>query len=426
MRHIPWLVLVAVAAQGCRSCRQEPVPLPEPPPRTANHTDEPDAVAADPYAGLEALDPGSIGLESPDPDHGEVDATVMISVKAHIIKGDMESAKEKLGEILEQTPGNLEALYTKAELLLRERSMEETIPILERLLAARFPEYAGRTFEMPSVKRLEEESPRDWTRLVHARESARRAWADAMSGPGAFLLVAPPYPEGNLGDAEADRLHRGWVVFLDTETGRFLPLTSRSSVAGFLLDRAERRLHTLSWRSHDREQRDDEGEIIRPALLQGVSVTTVDLTTFETSRSVGLGADLVEARLSARSGHLLATVVRLGFEDSEGKETSYEIDTAGFSAEPASKAPPGPMDLIVAYGLIEPPALPSGGGFADDADTLPGGWTCATPGPGLRLCAVPTRKKSVIHDLILERTDEAGSKPVTLAKRVGILQIDIL
>jgi hypothetical protein len=41
----------------------------------------------------------------------------------------------------------------------------------------------------------------------------------------------------------------------------------------------------------------------------------------------------------------------------------------------------------------------------------------------MRLCAVPAGRESVLSDLVLERPHE---EPLTLAKGVGILQIDIL
>jgi hypothetical protein len=296
---------------------------------------------------------------------------------------------------------------------------------VEKVLLARYPLYAQKMGETPSIAGLEELEPELWKQLVEAREAARRGWAGAMSRPGSFLLVAPPYPEDKPGDPDSEKLNRGWVVYLDVEAERFLPLSPRANVAGFILDRADRRLVALTWKSYERETRDEEDEIIRPALMQGVRIVVVDLETFETSPPVDLGGDMVEARISVRSGHVLATVVRLAHEQNEGEEESLEIDLEKLETKPAAKAPPGPMDLIVSYGAIEPPAPPTGG-FSESADSLPGDWRCIEPEEGLTLCAVPSDDESVLHDLVLERPPEEGEEPLTLAKRVGILQIDTL
>jgi len=424
VRCIPCLILAVLAVQGCKSCRTERVA----PPAQADvlHAEpaEPEP-EPDPFAGLAAVDPGSLGLVNPDPALEAVSTSALISIKGMLMNEKHDEAREKLEELLEVHPGLLEPSFTMADLFLREGEVDEAATLIEHVLLARYPLYATKLIATPSFKWLEKKNPDAWRDLIEAREAARRGWAEAMTRPGVFLLVAPPYPADKPGDPDSVKLNRGWVVFLDAETGRFLPLTPRANAAGFILDRGEKRLIVLTWKRYDRETRDEEGEIMRPALLQGVRIASVDLTTFETSPSVDLGADLVEARISIRSGLVLATVVRLDFEDNEGVETSYEIDCEKFEAKPAPKAPPGPMDLIASYGRIEPPALPSAG-FAQDADALPGGWRCVEPGEGVKLCAVPSGKESVLHDLVLEKPAEEDAEPVTLAKGVGILQIDIL
>lgn len=423
MRLIPCLVLVAALSQGCKSCRQPSGPDGSSPLDRLGDAAETGPTAPDDAeeADLPEVDPAALGLESPDPDQDAVKLTTMFSPWTDLIKGDTDRARESIEEALEEMPGNLHVLLTKADLLLREDKTGEAMELIEQVLLSAYPAFSAKVLGHPSVKSLEKSDPDAWTELTRTHEAIRRAWAGAMSRPGVFLLVAPPFPKGNIADPEQEKLNRGWVVFLDATTHRFLPLTTRANVAGFILDRSERRLYTLSWKSHDREELDEEGEPIRPALLQGARVSYVDLSSFEQSRSVDLGADLVEARLSVRSGHVLASVVRLDFEEHEGKETSYEIDCEGFEAKPAPKAPPGPMDLIVAYGMIEPP---TSHGFTEDVDTLPGGWQCIEPGKDLRLCAVPTSKDSVIYDLVLEQTSE--EEKITLAEGIGILQMDVL
>jgi len=413
------LALAALAVQGCKSCREAPVVTP--PVVDAVPVEEP-APEPDPFEGLEPAAAGSLGLESPDPSTETASDTALISVKGKLISGENEDAREKLDEILDRWPGSLEPSYTLAGMLAAEDEIEQAVELVELVLLGRYPFYAAKMLETPAIAKIESRDPEAWQGLLETREAARRGWAAAMGRPGAFLLVAPPYPGGQPGDPDEEKLNRGWVVFLDATSGRFLPLTPRANVAGSVLDRGERRLVALTWKSYERETRDEEGEILRPALMQGVKVVVVDLETFETGRPVDLGGDMVEARISVRSGHVLATVVRLDHETGEGVETSHEIDCEGYEARPAAKAPPGPMDLIVSYGSIEPPALPSDD-FAADEDALPGGWRCAVPGEGMRLCAVPAGKESVLSDLVLERPEE---EPLTLAKSVGILQIDIL
>lgn len=422
MRCIPWLVLAALAVQGCKSCRDGQEAQPPVVDAVQAEPDEP-APEPDPHAGLEPAGPDTLGLESPDPALETATATALISIKGMLMNGQNDEAREELELILEQQPGSLEPSYTMADLLLRENEVEEAVGLVEHVLLARYPLYAAKMIETPSLVSLEKSSPDVFDALHEAREASRRGWAAAMSRPGAFLLVAPPYPESRPGDPETEKLNRGWVVFLDAGARRFLPLTPRANVAGFILDRGERRLVALTWKSYDRETRDEVDEIIRPALLRGVRIVVVDLETFETSPAVDLGDEVVEARISIRSGHVLATVVGLDFERNEGVETSLEIDLEKLEAVPAAKAPPGPMDLIVSYGAVTPPALPSGD-LAGDADSLPGGWTCAAPGEDMKLCARPSGEESVIHDLVLEAPGE--EEPVTLAKSVGILQIDIL
>ncbi len=387
----------------------EPEPAPEP----------------DPFEGLEPAAPGSLGLENPDPSPETESAAAIISIKGLLVSGKDEEARQKLAQVLEERPGSLEPSYTMADLMLRQDEVDEAVGLIEHVLLARYPLYAARMLETPSIAKLEQGNAEAWKRLVEAREAARRGWAGAMSGSGAFLLVAPPYPEGQPGDPDEEKLNRGWVVFVDVEAQRYLPLTPRANVAGFILDRAERRLVALSWKSYERETRDEEGEILRPALMQGVRIVVVDLETFETSPPVDLGGDMVEARISVRSGHVLATVVKLDHETNEGKETSLEIDCEAFEARPAAKAGPGPMDLIVSYGMIEPPAPPTGG-FSEHAESIPGDWRCLEPGDGLTLCATPSDAGSVLSDLILEKPPEEEPEPLTLAKGVGILQIDVL
>jgi hypothetical protein len=423
MRLIPFLVLAAAVSPSCKSCRQpakvdagaldklghagQSVGEPE-------DASSEEAVAED----LPGIDPSALGLASPDPAQERLAKEATIQVSARMMaEFDDEEARAALEKTLGRVEGHLEATFLLAAVAGRQESPAEAAGLLEQVLRAHLVEYAQR-IDAPTLKPIARHSPEDWERVLTARKAVGRAWAEAMGRPGAFLLVAPPYPGKSIVDPEEEKLNRGWVVFLDATTGRFLPLTRRANVAGFILDRADRRLFVVSWKSYDRKQVDEEGEPIKPALLHGAGISYVDLASFETSPSVDLGDDLVEARISIRSGHVLASVVRLDHEKHEGVETSYEIDCKDFEATPAPKAPPGPMDLIVAYGTIEPPSTQ---GFTEDADALPGGWLCIEPGPGQRLCAVPTSKKSVIHDLQLEEDSTE-----VLAESVGILQMDVL
>jgi hypothetical protein len=414
MRLIACLCMAAVLCGGCRSCKEG-----EPPPRTVETTAALEPVDAgtveEPAAVLPEVDPASLGLESPDPGQSRVQHLAVMDTWSKLVNADLEGAREELEASLVANPGNLHLMITQADLMLREGRHDEAIEVIDTVLRAGYPEFARKLADMPSVESLERKSPEHWQRLSETREAIRQAWERAVSGPGAFLLVAPPYPGGNAGDPESERLNRGWVVFLDAGTGRFLPLTPRSIVAGFMLDRADRRLLALSWRSYQREERDQEDELVRPAILEGAALQGVDLTTFEIGRKVGLGQDVVEVRLQVRSGHVLAGVVRLDRESGEGVETTLELDLDAGGSSEAPKAPPGPMDLIVAYGEITPP---EGQGMVVDADSLPDGWRCCAPGEGLRLCAVPASRKSVLSELKL------GDESV--AAGIGILQMDVL
>ncbi len=365
---------------------------------------------------------GALGLTNADPVQDATALEPVMPVRRMLMAGDYDQARTRLDEIMEAHPGNLEAMYLEAGIMARTLEGEEAVDALVSPLGAALPWFLPRVENEPDLAFLRDTDPEAWMRLERLLQATRLAWAEALTGPGAFVLVATAPEVEGVDDPEPMRLNRGWVVFLDAHSRRFMPLARDTTVAGFLIDRRLSRIYLLSWQAHERELR-DEGGVMRPALLNGVEVTFVDLATLEHGSAVKLGDGIASVRLAARSDLLLAAIETVDPAIVESVLTYVSIDWDAGKAETAHEAAPGPMDLVVRYGSIDPPRTQPDD--AQDPDALPNNAWCLAPGDGLRLCSVPSSKKSVLFDLVIEDMSpgsETGS--TTVASGLGILQMN--
>jgi hypothetical protein len=419
-RNLVVIVLAVLpAAAGCESCRSpSPAGGAAGDPPASDAARDPDVPAPD-AGGVPPLPPGELGLPGADPAQSAARIEPALAIRSHLIATDYEGATSAVTDALEAHPGNLEALLVRASLAALDEEPAAAVDVAARILAASYVAYEPRVMSDPAIAGIEAEDPEAWEELLRARRAARGGWVSAVTSPGAFVLVAPRLAPGAAGDPHDEKLHRGWVVFVDVRTGRFLPMSDRRTVAGFLLDRRLARLYLVSWKSYRRASV-AAGETVRPALLQGVEVTYVDLRSMQAGPEVPLGEDVIGVRLSARSGLLLAAVERHAAAGASPETRHLRVDwTAGRGVDAAAAAP-GPMDVEVRFDGVDAPEPMDP---VADAEAIPSSWRCVAVDGGANLCAVPAARGSVLSDVVLRVPDGPGE---TLAEDVGVLQVGVL
>lgn len=419
-------LLIALAATSCKNCRSpgSDETAGHEPAGVATPADASEQEEVDPSSSLPAVDPRTLGLASADPSQPALKAMMVMDARKSIMAGDYEDAEKSLEAILETHPEHLPARQLLAGLQARTQRPGEATGTLERLLAAALPLYDQEVHDDPSVDVLRQEYEEHYGQYEDTREAIRLAWAETLSSDGAFVLVAPPFDSAAVGDPEKERLSRGWVVFVSASTGRFLPLTRPGSVAGFLLDRALKRMYVLCWKTYTRASKDGD-ETVRPALMNGVTVSYVDLRSLQTGPRVELGDGLASVRLSARSSLLLLDLERVDPQGGQPESSNLKVIWSDETAEPAPEAPPGPMDLVVRHGQLEPPGPPPGSP-AVDPDGLPTGWGCVQAGDQARICSAPNAPGSVLGDILLVAGEGPSVPPEPLTKGVGVIMMDVL
>ncbi|MBW2261198.1 MAG: hypothetical protein JRG91_04425 [Deltaproteobacteria bacterium] len=280
MRRTSTIVLAAVLAATCKG-KQEPAAVE---PEAAGEVDE--------TTGDEMQEP------APEPERegpllgrekirtAGSDAARKLNMKGLLMlrKDLAERAGGKFEEALAEDPGHAAAAYNLACTLSRQGELERAAKMLEKAMRGAFPRFGHKIDDDRDLEPLRA-SPH-WDGVQESRTQIAGAWRDVLASPGTFLLISEPMeltdPYGDVIREEDDQRGNAW--FHHTASGRFLPLGSGRTAAGFVLDREGRVIHVLRWNKQIAEM-----DTI-PAQYTHISVVSVDLEDLSSTKIVVPGS----------------------------------------------------------------------------------------------------------------------------------------
>lgn len=309
-----------LALTGCglfKKTRDVPEPEPDPGPARPEPEVEDRQVQEEPPAAPESDDPplGVQSLGGPGAKKAFLDSKegLIALTKAKGNTKRIGKARAQIQEALEADPTLPEAHYNLARALSREGDQAAAADALVKAMQVCFP----CTTQMEQEADLEALRHSDqWQRVQESRTLYQGAWERALDSPGVFLLLGQGrmVRDKTWGSVEKDRRDRGRVCFYHAATDRLLPLGLGRDVAGFVLDRDNDALHALKWARFHADT--DVG----PATLDGMAVLSVDLASFEVTRT-RIAESVSGAGLWVQEGR--AMVRFLAVDEIEGEETWF-------------------------------------------------------------------------------------------------------
>jgi hypothetical protein len=219
-------------------------------------------------------------------------------------KGDAAAARPDIEASVKEDPFFDVALWKLAQLDAKEGKQQETLDVLERLLAFNYVRYAPLIMKTGWLKDLRN-AEEAWGPFEEKMEAYRKAWSEALRGPGVFFI------QGRFRKIEATDLSgepldltfaRGTPMFWSKALKRFMPVGGSGEAAGFLFDRARARLYLVEWAPHPESL---------PGALGKISLTCLDLEKLELVGKPIVPAAEAEAVRAAldEDGRLLIEVV---------------------------------------------------------------------------------------------------------------------
>jgi len=315
---------------GTESAR-EPTPAEERAPTPAKGPE------SAPRTGQDASPPTSptgplLGRRALGTDAATKSARLNVGGFRQIQRGRASKARELLEEALAADPDNATAAYNLACVHAREKTDDRAAELLIAALRGNLPRFGPRMEGDPDLLRLRRGPA--WPRVTKERDTLRAAWATALGEPGAVLLIGAkrtvspdmPSPDGDYS--------RGRLYFFHATSGRVLPLTSRPSAAGFVVNVATKSVHAIEWRAIE------VANDVDPMTYQEVAVTSVDLTTLESS-TAHLGARATTASVHVHEGKAYGEATRYHPAEAREEHVSFEVHVGGSKrAERPRPAPP--------------------------------------------------------------------------------------
>ncbi len=249
-----------------------------------------------------------------------------------------DKAREKFEEALGLAPDHAAAAYNLASLLALGGEHAAAVEALESAFKASFPRFGSRLDEDEDFQTLRE-SPQ-WDKVLALKKLYKDAWVRALASPGAFVLAARKskvMDETGMVAFDED-LRRGSLFFFHMETERFLPLDEGRNAAGFVLDRAGKRVYVLTW-----NRMTAETDII-PSQFAGVIIDSLSLEDF-TRWSVKLPRRATGLMLSAGGGKAELRYVWYFEPEATEQWITSDLDASGLKKKGKAEAYPTPINL---------------------------------------------------------------------------------
>lgn len=327
--------LLAVALLAA-SCRDKPKYLPDP----AGEPEYPAAgdeskTAADEAGGGETAEEAAsqwapLPLGRPSPLLKQPKGVPALYRKGAIAlkKGELEKAMENLDAALEEDPFYENALWKRARLHMKQEQREETLAVLERLLALNYVRYASLILKNQWLKDLRKNDEL-WKPFEEKMEAYRKVWSEAFTGPGAFFIQGRYHKveQTDFSGEPADlRFVRGVAMFWSKNVKRFLTIGGNYEAAGFLFDREHNKLILVTWDSHPDA---------KPGALGKISTSCLDLAEVKSvGRRVALTEEAEAVRLALnKEGVLLVEVVPIEETPSDSESIAKAVEKAAEEGE---------------------------------------------------------------------------------------------
>jgi tetratricopeptide (TPR) repeat protein len=315
-----WLAAATLASASCRS-KPSDVSSQEEAPGEISKKGETAAPAADEGKEDQAWAPLPLGM--PFPQVKQPKGVPLLYRKGSIAlgKGELEEARQNLDGAISEDAFFENALWKRARLHAREGQVKETLAVLERLLALNFVRFAPLISGSGWLKDLRKDEEA-WKPFEEKIEAYRRAWSEALTGPGVFFVQGrfQKVEQADLSGEPMDlRFARGIPMAWSLKVRRFLAIGGSHDVAGFLLDRERGKLYLLEWKKHPEA---------RPGVMGETSISCLDLATMELlGGPVKLAGEADAVRLALdEEGKLLVEAV-------PAEEPSPVADPAGESGK---------------------------------------------------------------------------------------------
>jgi len=299
------LALAALLAASCKKKPPETVPAGEAEKGQAAE-EKPAAEAAQeaPAEKAEAWAPLPLGRPSPFGKQPKGAMQLYRKGSVAMTKGDAASARPDIEASVKEDPFFDVALWKLAQLDAKEGKQQETLDVLERLLAFNYVRYAPLIMKTGWLKdlRATEEA---WGPFEEKMEVYRKAWSEALRGPGVFFIQGR-YKKIEATDLSGEPLDltfaRGTPMFWSKALKRFMPVGGSGEAAGFLFDREHARLFLVEWAPHPESL---------PGALGKISLSCLDLEKLELVGKPIVPAAEAEAVRAAldEDGRLLVEVV---------------------------------------------------------------------------------------------------------------------
>jgi hypothetical protein len=436
-----------VVLAGCRSKAVEPAPGHEEPERASGPASIEKEVArhrgvSEPEPAARDAGPDLIAIGT---DQARVKFKSSAQVKYNQAKkakkdDDRARAIQLLDESLAEDPTLSWAVMLRARMHLQDGEKEKCAALLERLVAYNYVHFAPQVSRLAWLKPLRGDEA-VWGPFEEKMEDYRKAWIEALSGPGAFFIQSSfRKVEGT--DAGGEPLDLRWArgvpVFWSKTLGRYLVIGEHQDVAGFLLDRDHDALILVRWRPLEEPE---------PGMMGKVLLQRIDLSTARADpRSIEIAEQAEILRFALDSeGRLLFTDLPPGQEEQEaeqedGDEEAVEAVDEELDEEleeeeeeeeeeeveglvvPAvdwekGKVEEGVLDeqegwlLTITLGSTQGPAPLSAVETEDEPPRAKRGGACLWIESSSALCFEPTKKGGTWHNLDLVAS---GAEPVRL------------
>jgi len=430
--RIPAIMTFAIAASAfsCRAKESPPEPATHEPPATA-------APATQPPPAPVPQEPVLVPLGRADPRTRAVQPAPLRynAAKKADKEGDREGARKLLDEAIAADPAFTWALLLRARIALEEGDKTGCLSLLEKLLALNYVEFSREVSRLAWLKPLRADAAA-WGPFQEKMELYRKAWADALAGPGAWFIQGQFRKMDQAGPDGAPldlSFVRGAPMFWSKTLGRYLPVGRYTDVAGFLLDAEHRSIVLVRWQDH---------EVLSPGLMGKIRVHRIDLEALaEDGTGVEIASEAAEVRLALDgdgNALFLADRAEQAPPPAEPQDASTDAGDAvedgaesedqaaervnwklGVADEGILAAQAG-WQLSITLGRTKGPLPSPAPGSTGEPPKAKRGGACFWIEPSTAFCFEPTKKGGTWHNLDVVAS---GSDPVRLtAEPIPLVQ----
>ena len=195
-------------------------------------------------------------------------------------KKKLDKARELFEQVLEADPEHSTAAYNLACVHARQGENGPAAQMLARALQLNLPRWAKKMEKDKDLKKLQ--GTPEWESVLESKEQFESALKEVVTRPGAFVLFGRRMRVGDPSFKDFATT-RGDLYFFHLESRRFIPVAADRDVAGFYLDRENKKVWTIHWKDMGAET-----DIV-PIMYLGMRLSVLGLEAFETSKIKGTG-----------------------------------------------------------------------------------------------------------------------------------------